>query len=367
MTKKIRNELKKLLASCLVIIFIFPRTIVSAATTDGMDNLDVLIMAHYFLVSEKMKDSWSDSLIEAEIVPLYNAVGAITCYYVEVDNIGYAVVNNNTANPTAIEFGDGDNLMIRDILNRDPNPHIIYNNPMSLYNTNEVAEMRSKASQYDIYENYPDLKQVNTELANMLSEQKHRIKDNSSIMLYGDGDYGFIEWENMPLGNHTSYNIPYAGTSWVVTGDFTDIAKDHCAATAVTNLAMYFANRGYTKLKKSSNRQTFIAVHDIVGNGPVMTIAGKTKEYFSNCGYSLNYKSVSDFDGIKSATKKGRPCGILLADGITAWHWIISVGYREYTNSGNYIRVMDGWNRDVNRFYKPGSGSLWISATEYWV
>ncbi|MBE5064029.1 hypothetical protein INF30_12270 [Lachnospiraceae bacterium DSM 108991] len=368
MKKRIRN----LVVTCLIISMLSPCFGVTAFATSGentdMDDLDILISAHYFLDSDSYGESfWSDSISDIDIVPLYNTSGKITAYYVELAEGGYAVVNNNTENPTTIEFGEGNNPLIREILDNNSNPHIIYNNPLSLYDANNTTMTRSISDQPDLYDNYPDLQVKDSSLASMLSEQKDIIESTPHIVPYGDGDYGFINWSDMPSGSYTSDNIPYSGTSWVITGDFDDIASDHCGATAVTNLANYFANQGYSKLKKSSNRNTFIAVHNIVGNGPVMTIADKAKKYFSNCGYTLQYSSVGTFTGIKDATKKDRPCGILLADGIVKWHWILSVGYRDYNSGGDYIRIMDGWNRNVNRFYKPGSGSLWISATQYWI
>ena len=364
-----KKRLKSLLASCLAISLMCPSITAFAApeANSEMDNLDVLIAAHYFLASDNGESFWPDSLSDTEIVPLYNIEGQITSYYVELNGGGYAVVNNNAENPTIIEFGADNNPLIRDILNQNSDPHIIYNNPLSLYNANNAVTIKNGEEQSDLYENYPDLLETDVELSNMLAEQRAMIESENPVMPYGDGDYGFVDWNNMPSGNYNSDDIPYGGTSWVITDDFKDIAKDHCGATAVTNLAMYFANRGYSKLKKDSNRETFIAVHNIVRNGPVMTIADKAEKYFSDCGYTLHYSSVGTFDGIKAATGNDRPCGILLADGIVAWHWILSVGYREYESGGKYIRIMNGWDRDVSRFYKPGSGSLWVSATEYWI
>ncbi len=69
----------------------------------------------------------------------------------------------------------------------------------------------------------------------------------------------------------------------------------------------------------------------------------------------------------KTAIAKNRPCGILLADGIVNWHWILGVGWREYSSGNFYMRIVDGWDGTSNRFYKPYSDSLWVSATEYWL
>ena len=32
-----------------------------------------------------------------------------------------------------------------------------------------------------------------------------------------------------------------------------------------------------------------------------------------------------------------------------------------------YFQIVDGWNATASRYYKPGSGSLWHSMTEYWI
>ena len=221
-------------------------TLAAPSSNLEMDDLDVIIASHYFLKSKDEENFWTNSLENAEVVPLYDTKQNITSYYVEFDNGGYAVVNNNIENPTVIEFGDGNNPLIRNILNQNTYPHIIYNNPLSIYDGNSIATMKNEENQMDIYKNYPDLLEPNMELANMLSEQKNIIKNQNSIMPYGDGNYGFINLDEMPSGSYSSDNIPYSGTSWVITSDFSDIAKNHCGATAVTNLAMYFANQNYS-------------------------------------------------------------------------------------------------------------------------
>lgn len=343
---------------------------VLASTEEGivMDELDILIATHYFLDSNSEEESfWPDSFSDVKIVPLYNEAEKIVAYYVELEQVGYAVINNNAENPTMIEFGRENNPLIHKILDEDKNAHIIYNSPFSFCNKNDKEMEKNIEIQQDLYENHPDLCEKNADLSSLISEQRAIIENKKFISPYGDGDYGFIDWNDMPSGSYQCDDIPYGGTNWVVTSDFSDIAQNHCGATAVTNLAMYYANRGYYNLKKSNARSTFVAIHKIVGNGPVMTIADKAKIYFSNCGYSLKTSSIGSFEGIKNATKNDRPCGILLADGIVEWHWIISVGYRDYQSGGDYIRIVDGWNRDVSRFYRIGSGSLWVSATQYWI
>jgi hypothetical protein len=150
--------------------------------------------------------------------------------------------------------------------------------------------------------------------------------------------------------------------------EYSDIASNHCGATAVTNLALYFVERGESDLLYNGDKDdTFEAVHDIVGNGPVMTIAGSASEYFDDQGVSLNYSSVGTTSSYKTAIDNNRPVGLLLAEGIVSWHWILGVGYRNYTSGSMYFRIVDGWYDNMDSYYLPHSGSLWMSATQYWV
>lgn len=367
-----KKIIKQLFSGCLILAFVCPSVnalAVGKQSNDfSMDEMDILIAAHYFLNSSDTENNfWVDSPSDIEIVPLYDQNGDVTLYYVEVEGGGYAVINNNTQNPTTVEFGAGSNPIIREILDNDVEPHIVYNSPLAIYNASDVTAMSVSVKHTGLYENYPDLKESDTVLATMLSKQKARLESSIGIAPYGDGDYGFIDWNQMPSGSYYSDDIPYGGIDWITTSEVSDIAKNHCGATAVTNLSLYFANRGYTKLKRATNRDTFIAVHDVVGNGPKMTIADDAKEYFSDCGYTLYYHTSKNFDNIKAATSKDRPCGILLVDGIVSWHWILSVGYRDYTSGDHYVRIVDGWNDTADRFYKLNNGSLWISATQYWM
>lgn len=363
---------KKVISTILCITMLFSISTTAFATepmANEMDTLDVLIAAGTYLNSESTTEACvSENTYLNRTVPLFNNAGETVAYYVTFSPTGYAVVNNNIDNPTVIEFGEGNNQMIEEILNDVSNPHIIYNNPVDIYDASSNTLLQKEPSSNDLFDYYPDLKESNSVLANQHNELKQSLLQQYAMMR-GDGDYGFIDLINMPSGTYTSDTILSAtSTDWAIMDEFNSIANNHCGATAVTNLALYFAQRGKTNLKINSSRlDTFKAVHKIVGNGPVMMIAGSAKDYFKDRGYTLNYSSVGDFSGIKTATTNDRPCGILLADGLFSWHWILSVGWRQYTNGGNYMRIMDGWYDTVNRYYKLNSGSTWISATEYWV
>lgn len=207
----------------------------------------------------------------------------------------------------------------------------------------------------------------NEPLASAILEQCSEIRKRYPAFPTGDGDYGFIEWDDMPSGGYSEKRLPVSGVQWVQMNDYNDIAHDHCGATAATNLAMYFSNQGYFDLEKGSARDTFIAVHNIVGNGPIFELSEKVDKYFSSCGYNLSCSSVAVLDTLKDALDYDHPCDLLLADSIIAWHWILAFGYRDYYSGDFYIQIMDEWNKNIKRFYKLNSGSAWLSATEYWM
>lgn len=298
-----------------------------AMESPGMDSLDVLVSMHYFLSApDNGTILWPKESVIAEIIPLYDEFGNIVAYYGKLENGGYAIVNNNIKNPTVIEFGEDDNPLIRKILNESPTTHIVYGGPFSVNDSDFSVFSSESQGMMDLYSQYPELQDDN--------EPKR---------------------------------LPVSGVQWVQMNDYNDIAHDHCGATAATNLAMYFSNQGYFDLEKGSARDTFIAVHNIVGNGPIFELSGKVEKYFSSCGYNLSCSSVAVLDTLKDALDYDHPCDLLLADSIIAWHWILAFGYRDYYSGDFYIQIMDEWNKNIKRFYKLNSGSAWLSATEYWM
>jgi len=189
-----------------------------------------------------------------------------------------------------------------------------------------------------------------------------------------DKNMGIVNSSKLPLSSYTSKTIDNAtSVNWQVTSNFKNIAKNHCAAVAVTNLAMYFYKCGYynlmvdTRRKGRSAYETFVEVHKIVGNGPVVTVAEKAKKYFKSRGYSLKSSSVFSIGAVKKAIDKNRPVVTLIANGLFSWHQIICIGYRMYTGGAFYMRVIDGWNNSTNKYYRVYQGSLWMSSTQYWM
>ena len=201
----------------------------------------------------------------------------------------------------------------------------------------------------------------------MNTQEKDQIKNKLKLSKQAKSGYGFIDWNKMPNGNYISNSINYKDINWVKTRDLKH-GINHCGATAVTNIVLYFANKGYTNLKADkSEYDTFTEIHKRIKNGPVVNIANKTKQYFSERGYRLKYSKVSSFDSFRMAIDKDRPCAVILSASLFNWHWILAVGWRIYDSGEKYIQIVDGWNGNANRFYKIDSTMPFVLSTQYWI
>ncbi|MCL2410449.1 MAG: hypothetical protein FWC97_02285 [Treponema sp.] len=408
------NAKKRLFkTTCLIlviamIILVFP---VSAISYDNriidrnrdrfiatdMSVMDSLITAGIYLSPVLTEENMtSEKSYLKEMIPLHDINSNIVAFYLTFTSGSYAVVNNNINNPTVIEFGMGDNPFVREILDSSINPVIVYNSPFDVFDKNGVAqfdERISEASIASLFDNYPDLLEPNratmnlhseargivsalypqmTELDFSINELSSRIDGfNTQIITpFGGSDWGFLPITGLPTGAHTNRHVTGIPGSAVVMSTFSNgNTRNHCGAVAVTNLAMIFANQGHQSLRITNVYNTFRAIHPThVGNGPVMMIAPGATNYFRSRNVTLRHSGIGTVAQYRTAIANNRPVGILLANGLFSWHWIVGVGYRHYTNTGiTFFRVLDGWNTSNQRFYRPNTGSLWWSATSYWI
>lgn len=184
----------------------------------------------------------------------------------------------------------------------------------------------------------------------------------------GEG-YGFIEEKSLPVGEYEEAVISKAGSmDWLITYDVKDLANNHCGAVAAVNIVTYYSNiYGYNELVFEDKRSTFKALHKVIKNGPVLRLAGKIRRYVKSRGFTLEYRELGSFDEIKLAVKNDKISAILLKKHLLEWHWVLGVGYREYKAGDKYIKLMNGWDKRINFYYKLNSGSAFMAATEYGV
>lgn len=155
--------------------------------------------------------------------------------------------------------------------------------------------------------------------------------------------YGLIAPDTEGNDPYTDFMIPRFCYRDVVTSDLPH-AKNHCAATAIANLALYFANIGTSSAVAATPQDTLRAVYQIVGNGPILFLKRRAKRYFQIHGEELEMDVISRKE-IPRALAHGHICVLLLRDGLFHWHWVLAVGERVYASGRKYIMVMDGWHR----------------------
>lgn len=178
--------------------------------------------------------------------------------------------------------------------------------------------------------------------------------------------YNFLNLADLPKGDHIEDELSFpSDIKWAKTSQFNNVAKNHCGAVFVTNLALYYTKMGHDDLMLNNLKDTFNAVHTIVGNGPKMFLAKKSSLYFSQRGYRLEYSSFRSLENIKKSIGENNPIGFLLCAGIFEWHWVMAVGWLQYESGDVYIKIVTGWDSTGVKYYKLGSGSCWMSATAY--
>jgi|GEM_PF-702908 len=203
------------------------------------------------------------------------------------------------------------------------------------------------------------------------------------------------------------------GVSWAVTGDFADMANNHCCATLLTNYSVFLdachQNQIATRyLRVADYKEIFAGVHHFVGNGPVLRIDPKANAWFDSANINarcrvmhglrralpaqvnpdalydryhastdlpymeteedpLNSPSSSRAERayirICSALTGGNPCALLVAAGPLNWHWIMAVGFVEYKDGGHQLLIVDNWTRRGFHLYYPDDGCRLLSCS----
>lgn len=193
--------MKRILSIILVFIMLLSSRSTYAFASEvqesnQMDSIDVIITGYSYVAgcSTFLRDA-NMKIKVTNIVPLYNLSDEIVAYYVTFSSNEYAVVNNNVENPVAIEFGEGKQQYIEEILSNCKNPKVIYNNPVSVYEESVINTLltNTKKEIKSIEDYYPELSQKNEELALKLKSVKKKVEELGVIKVTrGDGDYGFL-------------------------------------------------------------------------------------------------------------------------------------------------------------------------------
>lgn len=151
---------------------------------------------------------------------------------------------------------------------------------------------------------------------------------------------------------------------YAVTGDYADIARNHCAATMMTNLMLvhYGEDPGCR-----DRRALFRDIHRFIGNGPVLHIAGRANRYLREnripmtCAQRNRHLTERDPGRLITAAQEelhaGRPCGLLVAASPLQWHWVLAIAAERDTAGATSFRIADGWHAGRVLSYIPDRGA----------
>ena len=178
--------------------------------------------------------------------------------------------------------------------------------------------------------------------------------------------YGFVYSNTLPSGGFTEIKIPVVAERVAVTGDYFEIADNHCAAICTMNtlLIMRQQNKGDIGRHRFGNDylQIFKDIHKIVGNGPIIFYKPKFNRFFKSKGSKLHAVPISTFSQIEAAIRDRVPVPMMVNAGITHWHWILVIGIRKYINGDIYLNILDGWNKRTDRYLKYTGRETFIRA-----
>ena len=164
--------------------------------------------------------------------------------------------------------------------------------------------------------------------------------------------YGFIYSDSLPQSGYTEVKIPVAADRVAITGDYFEIADNHCAAICTMNTMLLMRQHGKGDIRRHRFGNDFLEIfkdiHRIVGNGPIIFYKPKFNRYFKSKGSKVHAVPISRFEDIENA--------------ISHWHWILVIGIRKYMDGSIYLNILDGWNKRTDRYLRYNGRETFIRA-----
>ncbi len=169
-------------------------------------------------------------------------------------------------------------------------------------------------------------------------------------------NYGFTPVTSKDIAS--AVLVPNSDMRYAVTGDFMDIAKNHCCATMATNVLTYY------HIPAANTRVQFERAHRFIGNGPVFRPKRALDRLFAAHHIPLTcnqlWRTSPAAGGIEPLHRLltheiecGRPCGILLSADLFAWHWVLCMGYDRTPGGTPRYFISDSWHSDRLWIYEP--------------
>ncbi|MBR5179303.1 MAG: hypothetical protein IKW90_10960 [Lachnospiraceae bacterium] len=178
--------------------------------------------------------------------------------------------------------------------------------------------------------------------------------------------YGFIYSDSLPQSGYTEVKIPAAADRVAITGDYFEIADNHCAAICTMNTMLLMRQHGKGDIRRHRFGNDFLEIfkdiHKIVGNGPIIFYKPKFNRYFKSKGSKVHAVPISRFEDIENAIREKTPVPMMVNAGISHWHWILVIGIRKYMDGSIYLNILDGWNKRTDRYLRYNGRETFIRA-----
>lgn len=160
-----------------------------------------------------------------------------------------------------------------------------------------------------------------------------------------------------------------SGQHYSVTSDFTDQARNHCAATMLLNLLEICCPERLHNLHLSA---VFREVHFYIGNGPILYIARRANRLFRNTQVPLVCRQYTRRpwevrpDRLvqigREAIANGNALGCLVMAGPLHMHWILAAPDQDADGS---VLIIDNWHADRLYHYVPDKGSKLLAVAVF--
>lgn len=184
-------------------------------------------------------------------------------------------------------------------------------------------------------------------------------------------NYGIYDWVVRPEDRVVLLSPRLM--NWASMEDFSDVAKNHCGATMLTNYLLLLEESNTSDSVRTNIRHTsesalrralFQSVHTYVPDGPIFRMSTRANRYFKKEEISARLLPIRAGE-LRSRLDEGHPCALLIARSLFHWHWVLVVGYVEKPDGTCAFAVVDEWHHQDVRLYEAGKGSRVLAAAVF--
>ena len=320
--------------------------------------------------------------MSARETPLYGMDETIVAYYVAFNNAngtpnGYLVVNASVQNPSVLEFAFGTEhqeiiagqktIYATTGIYLSKSQSIKSNAPALKMGNQIITDTSAVTAQ--INQVWANLNAENMQAKSKLQAAREYIAASPTMVATYSSARAVDSWgimTSLPSQSWSSYD-ELSGcsgpTPYYVMDTFKAIGSNHCGATAALNVLKYYAARIGTTLVKPDSLAAFKYLYTNTGNGgPTLPakLLSALSSYISNrkssgaipssVSISTNQYVSNYYNNMTYCINNGRMPLMNIWSGLES-HWINLLGYYNYSDGNCYVRVLNNWQGDINRFY----------------